>query len=395
MVMPYRKCGRRKLYILALAVFWLSTLVFLKIITFAPRDATQHIPPIRLSRNTVVEAAEKVATPTHVELQPIKIDSETAHAQEKLKSKRLVSEKSEKMEVQSREKMNQSDAIYRTNDTITRRPIKPASKTRLPKWKRRFPHIILLGMGKAGTRAVYDMIRMHPDVKGPEKEIRFFDRHFDLGIHWYMYNMPQTHSWEKTIEKSPSYIISLVTPPRLLDAMKKFSRTHVQFIVVFRDPFTRAVSEYLEWKIQRQLVKVPLPPFHEIALDKRGQVDINCPPINTSAYSYHLENWLKYFSRDDFCFVSGDSIIADPYPEMKQLERCLGLKSYLSPDNFVFNPSRGFYCLKKAEVMQCMSKSKGRIHPSIEKSVEEKLRAFYAPFNKKLYELTGRDFGWT
>ena len=407
------KCIRRKRYIVVVAVLWLSALFLHKIIAFAPKDASRHAPPFRLTRNAIASAAAKIATPPHTEdRRPIRIDSEFAHAHEKLRSKQLesekrnetsnvVTEKFNKIGVQSRETQtttNKSDAIYRTADVnLVKRQsqIESVNKTQAKKPERRFPHILILGMGKAGTRAVYEMIKMHPDVKGPLPEVRYFDRHFNLGIQWYIHLMPPTHTWEKTIEKSPAYIISRVTPPRLLQAMKKFNRSHIKLIVVFRDPFTRALSEYIEWKLQRLRVGAAMPPFDKMALDKGGRININCPPVNTSAYSYHLENWLRYFSRDDFCFVSGENIVINPYPEMKRLERCLGLKNYLSSDNFVYDSSRGFYCMKKAGKKQCMNRSKGRPHPRIEKSVEDKLRAFYAPFNRKLYELTGRDFRWT
>lgn len=412
---------RKRCILVSGLLLWLLALITLKVRSFAPKDANLHGSSLRLRHNAIALAVTKSDTPTEkIEVRiPIKIDSEFAHAQEKLRSKlleekhieesRKVSEKKRELNASSRAKEKQhkkivevavepTDSLHRNSHAESIKRATHVDSVRKPqqnRLERRFPHILIIGMGKAGTRAVYDMIRIHPDVNGPQPELRYFDRHFDHGIQWYMRMMPQTYSWQKTIEKSPDYIISLRTPPRLLDAMKKFNRTRMKLVLVLRDPFTRAVSEYIEWKIQRTRVGAAMPLFHKMALDKNGNIDIKCPPVNTSAYSYHLEHWLKYFSREDFCFVSGEKIVTNPYPEMKRLEKCLGLRSFLSSDNFVYNPSRGFYCLKKAGRVQCMDRSKGRRHPDVEKSVEEKLRAFYMPFNRKLYELTGRDFGWT
>ncbi|XP_062523218.1 heparan sulfate glucosamine 3-O-sulfotransferase 5-like [Corticium candelabrum] len=411
--------SRRRRYIV-FCLLWLSAIVLLKLLKSSPKDEPLDVSRGHASQIVLTERkATGLPKETGNDRMPIRVDSENEHAPEKLKSKMLrdeiegLAERSKNVKVsipsdksKSVEKLNSQtkDKIRREvvdfnkiSDVKSERKALGVKKQTQQEneLKRRFPHIIMIGVGKTGTRAVYEMIQMHPAIRGPLKEIRYFDRNFNLGIEWYMGMMPQTYTWQETIEKSPGYIRSRDTPVRLLAAMRQFNRTRVRLVLVVRDPFTRAVSEYLEWKWLRMRTKVTLLPFDKLVLDKNGEVDINCPPINTSIYIYHLNYWLKYFSIKDFCFVSGEMIVADPYSEMQQLEQCLGLRSYLSKDNFVYVPQRGFYCLRNHGRSWCMNKSKGRKHPEVEKSVENKLRAFYAPYNKKLYEITGRDFGWT
>lgn len=140
----------------------------------------------------------------------------------------------------------------------------------------RFPHIIIIGFGKSGTRALYQMIRMHPDVVGPSKELRFFsnDLKYKQGIHAYTKLMPATTETQKTIEKSPDYIIKPGTAERLKKAIDHCHRTDIKFIVVLREPFKRAVSEYVEWKLYVQYhMGKTLRNFERLAIKKSGEVN--------------------------------------------------------------------------------------------------------------------------
>ena len=47
------------------------------------------------------------------------------------------------------------------------------------------PQAIIIGVKKAGTRAVLEYLRMHPDVKAPGPEPHFFDKNYDKGLKWY------------------------------------------------------------------------------------------------------------------------------------------------------------------------------------------------------------------
>lgn len=157
----------------------------------------------------------------------------------------------------------------------------PAEKTSLgssASLARRFPHIIIIGFGKAGTRALYQMIRMHPDIVGSPSEIRFFSNNgnYELGLPFYFGQLPSTKASQKTIVKSPDYIISPVAAARLKKALSHCHRSSkdIKFIVVLRDPFTRAVSEYLQWNLHLfKTSRKPLPPFEKLCVKKSGEIN--------------------------------------------------------------------------------------------------------------------------
>ncbi|KHN76078.1 Heparan sulfate glucosamine 3-O-sulfotransferase 6 [Toxocara canis] len=51
--------------------------------------------------------------------------------------------------------------------------------------QRRFPQAIIIGVKKAGTRALLEFLRLNPAIKAPGPEVHFFDRNFDKGFEWY------------------------------------------------------------------------------------------------------------------------------------------------------------------------------------------------------------------
>ena len=50
---------------------------------------------------------------------------------------------------------------------------------------RRLPGAIIIGVKKAGTRALLEFLRIHPDVQAPGPEPHFFDRNYNRGLDWY------------------------------------------------------------------------------------------------------------------------------------------------------------------------------------------------------------------
>jgi hypothetical protein len=57
----------------------------------------------------------------------------------------------------------------------------PANST----WRRRLPGAIIIGVKKAGTRALLEFLRIHPDVRAPGPEPHFFDTNYKKGLDWY------------------------------------------------------------------------------------------------------------------------------------------------------------------------------------------------------------------
>ena len=123
-----------------------------------------------------------------------------------------------------------------------------------------------------------------------------------------------------------------------------------------------------------------------LSIDK----DIFCFQVNTSIYSYHIKNWLRVFDMKKMCFVDGDALAKDPYSVVKKLEKCLKLRDFITSKHFYYDKKKGFYCpVDEKFIPKCLGSGKGRTHPDIDKNVEMKLRKFFEPYNKELFNLTG------
>ena len=262
--------------------------------------------------------------------------------------------------------------------------------------KRRLPQAIIIGVKKGGTRALIEILKIHPGVRPSSREVHFFDRdeNYDLGLDWYREQMPPSLPGEITMEKSPSYFVTPKVPSRIYGMSRD-----VKLILIVRDPTLRAISDYTQ-----SLFKHPEnPPFEETVLDFRGEnVNSNWSKIAIGHYARHLRRWLKFFPKDKIHIVSGEDLITNPAVEIKAVEKFLGLEPFITENNFYFNKTKGFFCFvgKRRENGQpkterhCMGSTKGRKHPRIRQEVFKMVRDYFRPHNEEFYTLANRNFNW-
>lgn len=261
-------------------------------------------------------------------------------------------------------------------------------------FKKRLPNAIIIGVKKGGTRALLEILKIHPSIRACSSEVHFFDRdeNYEQGLSWYREQMPKSLPEQITIEKSPSYFITSKVPERVY----RMSET-IKLIVIVRDPTTRAISDYTQG-LER---KPDNPRFEEMVFNEEGEVDESWSKISISRYAEHLAKWMEYFPLRQFHFVSGEELVKRPAKELKLVERFLNIKPFIREDNFYFNESKGFPCFVgkisnagNVNKAHCMGESKGRKHPAVHEDVLLKLRGYFDPLNKKLYSMVHRNFHW-
>ncbi|KAL3875876.1 hypothetical protein ACJMK2_033785 [Sinanodonta woodiana] len=256
---------------------------------------------------------------------------------------------------------------------------------------RRLPQAIIIGVKKGGTRALLEYLRLHPKIRATGPEPHFFDKHYKKGLEWYRQQMPLTKSDQLTVEKTPSYFVTKGIPEKVYIMSKR-----TKLIVVVRDPVTRAISDFAQLVSRRPDVK----PFEQLALvdNRTKMVDTSWTILKIGIYVKHLVNWLEYFPLRQIHFVSGENLIKDPAHELKLVQEFLGLEPLIDHHYFSFNSTKGFPCFRKhanSSKIHCLNNDKGRTHPSVDPSVIKRLRDFFRPFNARLYQMTGHNFGWT
>lgn len=102
------------------------------------------------------------------------------------------------------------------------------------------------------------------------------------------------------------------------------------------------------------------------------------------------------FPASQILVVDGDRLVYDPFPEVRRVEDFLGLEHEITQDHFVFNATKGFYCIKSpgSGDDKCLNETKGRRHPKVPPAVIHTLRKFYAPYNHQFYTIVGKDYNW-
>ena len=258
--------------------------------------------------------------------------------------------------------------------------------------KRQLPQCIIIGVRKGGTRALLEFLDLHPGVQAQKQEMHFFDNddNYARGIEWYRKKMPWSYSGQITIEKTPAYFVEDSVPQRI-----HHMNSSIKILIILRDPIERVVSDYMQIHSTKLAKGRYHESFEELVIDQdTGEIDKTYKPIRRSIYHRHMERWLRYFDLSQFHIVSGENLVRDPSAELTKVESFLGLEHQLSRDNFYFNSTKGFYCMKLQTRHKCLSDSKGRQHPNISSKVMQKLRDFYRPLNNKLYDMIGMNLGW-
>lgn len=100
-------------------------------------------------------------------------------------------------------------------------------------------------------------------------------------------------------------------------------------------------------------------------------------------------------------FLSGEELTANPTKVLNKVETFLGVEKFFQEHMFYFNAEKGFYCHhlsdKKDDSLLndgCLGQSKGRTHVEVDPHVVAMLKDYYRPWNRKLYQLVGKDFHW-
>ncbi|XP_029019139.1 heparan sulfate (glucosamine) 3-O-sulfotransferase 1-like 2 [Betta splendens] len=256
--------------------------------------------------------------------------------------------------------------------------------------QQRLPGAIIIGVRKGGTRALLEMLNLHPDVEVAKAEVHFFnvEEHYRRGLAWYRAQMPLTRPAQLTLEKTPGYFAAPQVPARVWDM-----NPAVRLLLIVRDPAERLVSDYTQVLHNRLSRHKAYRPLEELLL-RGGRIDPGYKALQRSLYHQHLARWLEVFPREQIHVVDGDALIRDPFPELRKAERFLDLPPRISASNFYYNTTKGFYCLLSAGHDKCLDESKGRPHAPLSSQAFNTLCRYFRRPNELFFEMVGRSFSW-
>jgi hypothetical protein len=241
--------------------------------------------------------------------------------------------------------------------------------------ERQPPDFIIIGTQRGGTTSMYRYLCEHPEVGAAfRKEIHFFDDYYDRGLDWYLAHFPKRGEYPLVGEASPFYLVHPEAAQRASQLVPG-----ARLIALLRDPVARAWSMY-HLKTKRGLETLP---FAE-ALDREQERLAADPDPVGAAWRHHsyqargeyaaqLEGWFAAFPREQVLVLKSEDFFADPAREMAGVHRFLGL-SPVSGQRY-----------KPYHLAD---------YPPLDPAIDRRLRDYFAPHNRRLADLLGRDFGW-
>lgn len=252
--------------------------------------------------------------------------------------------------------------------------------------ERVLPNFIIIGVQKGGTSSLFNYLLQHPDVfPGYKKEVKFFDGNYHKGLGWYRFNYPlmtqMSDPGEQTGEASPSYVFHPLVPQRIKETLP-----HIKLVLLLRNPVARAYSHY-QGNMRKGHEELSFEEAIEmeqsrLAGEKEAIIaDQHHPMYKYLVYSYlargiyidQIKNWLKSFPREQILIQRSEDLFSNPQKVYSRVLAFLGL-----PD----------WNLENFEIINLGS------YDEINPKTENKLKAFFKPYNHELYDFLGTNFGW-
>ncbi len=281
----------------------------------------------------------------------------------------------------------------RAGDTSHKSINQPVTRFRVATGPLRvLPDYVIIGAQKCGTSSLYRYLNEHPSVApAAGKEVHYFDWHFHRGPGWYRAHFPtalyrevfrvRTGQRLVTGEASPYYMFHPHVPKRIATLLPR-----VKLIALLRDPVERTVSAYhhqvrsgsepltLEEALDREQARLK-PELDRIATDEsyRSLVHRRFSYATRGIYADQLDAWFRVFPREQMLILRSEDFFDDPAGILVQTQDFLGLPRW-APAAF-----RRFNIGDYADVAPAM---------------RARLTEYFAPHNRRLYELLGRDLGW-
>ena len=259
---------------------------------------------------------------------------------------------------------------------------------------RMMPHFMIIGTQKGGTTSLYQYLIEHPCIAPIWiKEPHFFDIYFYKGVRWYRSHFPTTveQYYARRIQKhdlitgeaSPYYLFHPQAAQRVAKTLPR-----AKLIILLRNPVDRAYSQYQHQTRQEGVETLSFEEALEseerrlAGEEERILHDEKYFSFNHRHYSYlarskyieQLPAWLDLFPREQFLLLRSEDLYTDPKAIVKQTLDFLGIpSSHLEQAYKPFNDAK---------------------YAKMAPETRERLLTYFKPYNARLYDYLGRDFGW-
>ena len=291
----------------------------------------------------------------------------------------------------------------RTNSPFTRfwhsRPVRGSRALASPRlWyryvtaaRRGLPNFIIAGAQKAGTTSLFGYLRNHPQCAASlTKEVHYYDKNFARGGAWYRMHFPLAAPNSRPpnrgtpicFEASPYYMFEPRVPQRIRRTLPE-----VKLIFLLRNPVTRAYSHYQHSVRRRRETlsfedAIAAEPARLAGEHERLLADATHQSPAHQQFSYlargiyvdQLQRWLGEFPRTQTLILQSEQLFRQPADAFRRVLEFLGLDAW-TPTEF-----GNLYS--------------GRYKSAMAPETRERLSRYFAPHNRRLFELLGTEYEW-
>lgn len=178
---------------------------------------------------------------------------------------------------------------------------------------------IAIGVQKAATSWLHDMLHDHPEIATSNlKELDFFTNYYNRGYDWYEAQFADGQAFRLRGECSPSYFFSLDAPDRV-----KLYNSDMRIVCILRDPVERAFSNHLH-EIRKG--HIPETVSFEDALSRNPTYFLQ------GQYADHISRWISAFGRERILVLLAEEIALDPVRLFNEVCAHIGVESDFIPE---------------------------------------------------------------
>jgi len=257
------------------------------------------------------------------------------------------------------------------------------------------PNFLIIGAMKSGTTSLFHYLSQHPGFMAPSvKEIHYFDsrlRH-SFGENWYRTHFPHKDELKARAEKIGYPALTAEATPAMISRFYALNAAHTlpnaKIIILLRNPVDRAYSHYHHQR--RSLRGEPLSFWdalqsersrteHDMTLNredpKRAGGAMKCYTyLQRGHYIDQIEDWMQFYPREQIGIFSYDALTQSPNRVCNDVCAFVGL------------PQHSFETSQKLNT--------GQYGEPMEDRCREYLTQEFRPYNRRLFEFLGEDWGW-
>jgi hypothetical protein len=254
---------------------------------------------------------------------------------------------------------------------------------------RTLPDFLIIGGQKCGTTFLYQLLVRHSHVKPAfAKEVHYFDLNFRKGDNWYRSYFPLQLRNSRTYvtgEASPYYLFHPHAPRRASAVVPD-----AKLIVLLRNPVDRAYSHY-----QHQVKRVKGEARETLTFEEAIEAEEKILPgevnkmlqdeyyqslshrtrsyLSRGIYIDQLLVWSSFFQRKQMLILKSEDLFDDTTNALERMLEFLEVPHW-APETYSIPNKREY----------------SGVSPLIRRRLDE----YYKPYNQRLYEYLGVDFGW-